>query len=83
MIRYQQSNDTNQYQIIQHLCLHVLLCITAMVNHKQKYRQTLYLAVCSENVVGGILNWWNFKLVDFITVWRKTHACSINELIMT
>ena len=24
---------------------------------KQKYCQTLYLAVCSENTVGGILNW--------------------------
>ena len=27
------------------------------VAYKQKYSQTLYLAVCSENVVGGILNW--------------------------
>ena len=26
--------------------------------YKQKYWQTLYLAVCSEYAVGGILNWW-------------------------
>ena len=25
---------------------------------KQKYWRTLYLVVCSENTVGGILNWW-------------------------
>ena len=27
------------------------------IMYTQKYRQTLYLAVCSENGVGEILNW--------------------------
>ena len=26
--------------------------------------------------------WQDFKLADFITVWRKTYACSINGSIM-
>ena len=27
------------------------------IPYKQKYRRTLYLVVCSENAVNGILNW--------------------------
>ena len=26
--------------------------------------------------------WGDFKLADLISAWRKTHACSINGLIM-
>ena len=29
----------------------------SLLPYKQKYQQTLYLAVCSDNAVGGILNW--------------------------
>ena len=38
-----------------HVCM--CTCVYKHVLYKQKYWQTLYLAVCSENAVGGILNW--------------------------
>ena len=37
------------------------------------------------NIFGDLLRkrcWRDYKLADFNTVWRKTHACSINGLIM-
>ena len=36
-------------------------------------------------IFGGLLRkhcWQDFKLVDFSSVWRETHACGINGLIM-
>ena len=36
-------------------------------------------------IFGSLLKqrcWRDFKLADFITVWRETHACSINGSIM-
>ena len=44
-----------------------------IVPYKQKYWQTLHLAVCSENAVGVILNWWFDYCIE------KTHACIYNN----
>ena len=42
-------------------------------------KHQLYLADCSEDAVGGILNW----RVSLLHMWKETHACSsINGLIM-
>ena len=46
--------------------------------YKQKYRRTLYLAVCSENAVGGTINWQILLLYGE----KSVHACSINGSIM-
>ena len=35
--------------------------------------------------VSGIIGkyyWWDFKLANFNTVWRETHTCNTNGLIM-
>ena len=48
------------------------------IPYKQKYWQTLI-------IFGGSLKqccWWDFNLADFSTVWRETHACSINGSMM-
>ena len=33
------------------------LSVCVLLPYKQKYWRILYLAVCSNNAVGGILNW--------------------------
>ena len=45
---------------------------------KWNYWRVKYLVACSNNA----MNWWDFKLVDFSTVWKETHTCSINGLII-
>ena len=41
--------------------------------YKWNYWQVKYLAICSNNTVGGILNWW----ISVATVWKEPHAWSM------
>ena len=49
---------TGESQIVQHwVKSQKQLPPTGYIPYKQKYWRSLYLVVCSNNTVGGILNW--------------------------
>ena len=47
---------------------------------------TVFISRNIGNVIFGSLLrkhcWWDFKLADFSSVWKETHACGINRSIM-
>ena len=61
-----------------HTYIHTYLHMHILYAYKWNYWRVKYLVVCSNNAT----YWWDFKLVDFSTIWKEIHACSINGLII-
>ena len=71
-----------------------LQCLTS-VDQRENIRRTVLYYETKDNTIqaeilaniifGDLLRkccWQDLKLADFSSVWRKTHACSINRSIM-